>query len=122
MAGGLVLGHIVAGAPLLMIALAVVARGAGMPNGHVISAGVAVVVVVVPFVGVGLRTGGCCWWDAGCGSSRSRRDGRRCWRVVGVASSSTSSSASSSSAPIGVALVGMGSWWGYCWSGGGEHC
>ena len=72
MAGRLILGYVLACAPLLMIAFVVVASGAGVPDGHVIPARVAVVVVVVPFIGVGCwGVAGCSWWNAGSGSSRS---------------------------------------------------
>jgi hypothetical protein len=136
-AGCLVLCHILAVASLLMIAFALVACCAGVPNGNIVAAREAVVVVVVPFVGVGgcvaaaPRTGvGRGWWDAcnwcWCGGSR--------WCIV-VASSpsavSSTSSATSASAMI-VALI-RGCWWWcrrrgiccgwgyYCW-GSGEHC
>ena len=51
-------GHFVgldvgAGASLLVIAFAIVACCTGVPDGDIVSAGVTVVVVVVPFVGIG---------------------------------------------------------------------
>ena len=55
--GGFVLGHILADASYLMIALLVVAGDAGVPQGDVVSAGETVVLVIVILVGVGrLRT------------------------------------------------------------------
>ena len=51
-------GHFVgldvgAGASLLMVAFAIVARCTGVPDGDIVSAGVTVVVVIVPLVGIG---------------------------------------------------------------------
>ena len=66
---------------LLMVAFAVIASGTGMPNGQVVSARVAVVLVVVPLVGIGRIVAIGPW------------GGRDAWRgcriVVIVASSST---------------------------------
>ncbi len=138
MAGGLILGYVLAGASFLMIAFAGVASGAGVPDGHVISARVAIVVIVEPLVGVGWcvapapRPGvGRGWWDAGNGRWRSGG----WWRIVVVASSpsaiSSASSSTSASTTI-VALIGGCWWWcrrssiccgwGYCCWGSGEHC
>ena len=139
MAGGLILGYVLAGASFLMIAFAGVASGAGVPDGHVISARVAIVVIVEPLVGVGWcvapapRPGvGRGWWDAGNG--RWRSGGR--WRIVVVASSPSaivSSASSSTSASTTIVALRGGCWWwcrrssiccgwGHCCWGSGEHC
>ena len=53
MPGGFVGLYIGPGASLLVIAFAVVARRAGVPDGYVVSAGVTVIVVVAPLVRIG---------------------------------------------------------------------
>ncbi len=53
MAGSSVLCHILPSAPLFMIVFVIIAGSAGVPAGHVVPAQEAIVMVVVPFVGVG---------------------------------------------------------------------
>ena len=130
-AGCLILRHILPGASFLVIAFVLIASCAGVPNGNIIPAREAIVVVVVPLVGVGWRiapaTGagwGWGWWDASSGHWH------RCsWWGIVVASSSVSISstpASSSASAAIVALVGGCWWWrccrwGYCCRCNGEH-
>ena len=70
-AGSFILRHILPRASHLMVALAVVAGGARMPGGDVVSAGETIIPVVVVFVRVGSGTGvvgcgGCRWYSCGC--------------------------------------------------------
>ena len=89
MSGLFVRTDVGAGAAALMIVLGVGTSLTGMPLGHIVSTGEAVVGVVVVLVVVE-RTRGACncwWWDAvGVGS-------RWCWRChwldIGVASASS---------------------------------
>ena len=53
MSSGSVGRYVLARATLLMMVVAVVAGAAGVPNGHIVSARVAVVHVVVPLVAIG---------------------------------------------------------------------
>ena len=53
MSSGSIGRYVRARATLLMMVVAVVAGGAGVPDGHIVSARVAVVLVVVPFVAIG---------------------------------------------------------------------
>ena len=140
-AGCLILRHILTGASLLVIAFALIASCAGVPNGNIVPAREAIVVVVVPLVGVGWCVaaapstgGGWSGWDAGDGHWRGC-----CWLCIVVASSSipvppTSASASTSaSAPAPIVELVAGCW-GWCRSSGicrwcryrcwgnGEHC
>ena len=132
----LILCDILTGAPLLVIAFALIACCAGVPDGDVVPAREAIVVVVVPLVGVGWRIatasrGGRGWgvWDAG------NQHWHRCsWWGIVVASSSISISsapASTSASTASVALV-VGCWWwcrcigiyrgwGYCGWCNGQH-
>ena len=112
MPGGFTLGHILAGASDLVIGPLVIAGGAGMPQGDVVSAGETVVLIIVVFVGVGrLRAavavvgyiGGCRWNTARCWWSWSSD--------VVVASSTSATMVVASSAIVVVALV-VGGWQG----------
>ena len=109
MSGGLVLGHILAGASDLVIGPLVIAGGAGMPHGDVVSAGETVVLIIVVLVGVGrLRAavavvgyiGGRRWNTASCWWSW-------CGDVV-VASSTSATIVVASAAIVIVALVVSG--------------
>ena len=53
MAGSFVLCHILLSAPLFMIAFAIIAGSAGVPDGHIVPTQEVIVMVVVPFDGVG---------------------------------------------------------------------
>ena len=71
MSKGFILRNVLARAPGLMIEFGITAGGAGVPDGDVVAAGEAVVVVVEVFVVVGWRGAGkgrcrhgpCCGWD-----------------------------------------------------------
>ena len=100
-AGSFVLCHILPSAPLFMIAFAIIAGSAGVPDGHIVPTQEVIVMVVVPFDGVGRQCAASCsgggrgWRDAG--NSHWRRGS---WWCVVVAISSLSTAAT----PI-VALV-----------------
>ena len=67
MSSGPVGRYIRARATLLMMVVAVVAGGAGVPKGHIVSARVAVIQVVVPLVAIGwivARSSSGRRWDA----------------------------------------------------------
>ena len=67
MSGGFILGHVLAGAPDLMMLLPVIAGGASMPQWDVISTGETIIQIIEMFVRIGVvpivRGGG---WDASC--------------------------------------------------------
>ena len=77
MSGGFILGHVLAGAPDLMMLVPVIAGGASMPQWDVISTGETIIQIIEMFVRIGVvpivRGGG---WDASCHSRWCRWDAR----------------------------------------------
>lgn len=122
--GSFVLGHVLAGASDLMMTLLVVASSAGVPEGHVVTTRVTIVLIVVEFVGVGrllsavVAAGrlGRWWWDARW---------ELCWWWSGVGVTTITSAATIivvASATVVAWIVGRGCRWGYGRSLHGEEC
>ena len=112
MPGGFILGYVLTGTPDLVMGPLVVAGGAGMPQGDVVSAGETVVLVIVVFVGVGRL---CTAVAVIAAISGSGWNAARCldswwsWGCVVVAASSASATiVVASSTIVIVALVGGG--------------
>ena len=91
--GGFVGCFVGASASFLVMVLACIAGCAGVPNRHVVPARVAVVVVVIPLVGVGLIIPAVVsrgWWNA---SLRRGRNGQGCCLGVNVIAPSAATTA-----------------------------
>lgn len=111
--GGFVGRNIGACASYLVMRFAVVACGAGVPDGHIVSTRIAVVVVIIPFVGVGHTATGrrsvAGGWDS-C-ASYCGAVGGRCRVIVASHTPSISPATAILCGPRGIIF------WGRMWSG-----